>query len=61
MTKKFTINDGDREDHVRNSEGLYLAWKREMKGEHKIREFVRKHRAEIDKTIRQACGQSGES
>lgn len=57
MTKKFTINDNDREDHVRNNEGLYRWWKAEMKGEHKLREFVRKNRADIDKTIRQACGQ----
>lgn len=42
---------------MRNEEGLYLQWKREMRGEHKLREFVRKHRESIDKLIRKQAGQ----
>lgn len=51
---RFTINDTDREDFVRNDEDLYRWWKHEMRGEKKIRQFVRTHRAEIDYAIQKA-------
>lgn len=52
--KKVTINDTDREQWVMNDEGLYSWWKKEMRGERRLREFVRAHRAEIDHAIRTA-------
>jgi hypothetical protein len=52
--RKFTINDTDREDWVRNDSGLYNWWRSEMRGEKKLREFVRSHRSEIDEVIRKA-------
>ncbi len=52
--KKRTINDSDREDFVRNEEGLYNWWRREMRGEHKLRAFVRANRAAIDAVIEEA-------
>lgn len=52
------MNDTERENWVLNSESLYLWWKREMRGEKKIREFIRKNRSEIDEYIRKAMGKS---
>jgi len=52
--REISINDSDREDFVRNDEGLYTWWRSEMRGEKKLRQFVRSHRSEIDAAIRGA-------
>lgn len=54
--KRKTINDTDREQWVMNHEGLFNWWKATMRGERKLREFVRTHRAEIDEVINQVTG-----
>lgn len=54
MSRQNTINDTDREDFVRNDEGLYNMWRSEMRGEKKIREFVRANRDTIDSAIQKS-------
>lgn len=45
------MNDREREMWVRNDEGLYHWWKREMGGEKNICRFIRENREELDKVI----------
>ena len=55
--KKFTINDWDREQWVDNDEYWYdecRRWRIHNKGGQ--RGFVRAHREEMDKYIREATG-----
>jgi hypothetical protein len=44
-------NDAERSMWVNNDEGLYLWWKDERGS---LRDFVRRHRAELDAAIDQA-------
>lgn len=59
MSKRFTINDDDREQWVNNVESWYLAleqWKKRT-GNGGVRGFLRKHRKEIDAGIRRETKQ----
>lgn len=53
--KRATINDSDRENFVINHEGFHNLWTSTMKGERKLRQFVRDNRELIDSAWRRAC------
>lgn len=44
-------NDEERRQWVLNDEGLYNWWRQEMRGEHKMRLFIKNNRAAIDEAI----------
>jgi hypothetical protein len=52
--KKFTINNEDRKDWVRNDEGLYHEW---LLSRMSLTTYVREHRHELDAYIRKVTGQ----
>lgn len=52
-TKKFTLNDNDREEWIDNDEGLYSWYRSSRKS---MREFIRNNRTDIDAHIKAVLG-----
>jgi len=50
----ISVNDSEREEWVRNDEGLYAwfqSWRRRRVGARGVRDFVREMRSELDACI----------